>query len=370
MKDSQPTQKIGILSMQRVPNYGSFLQAFALLQVIKKLRPNADVLFVDIKPDVLFRERLVVFLRMIGGFILKGSVFKVVQRCLYIAKQRQLVFKKYQRKYLNLTDKHNYGDTLNSIVIGSDEVFNCLQRASWGFSKNLLGEGLNTNNVITYAASCGATTIAGVEAMSLSKEVEKAFKNIKQFSVRDENTFQFVKRFAGKEACTSVDPVFLFNFDTYIPAMRMQNQDYVLVYSYTERFSIPDEISAIRKFAKENNMKIIGTFGYQSWCDKNLILDPFELLAYVKQASYIVTDTFHGTIFSIKYNKPFVSFVRHNRNNAKLHHLLKIFELQDREINNINDLQEKLKQKINYGSVNRIIDRQTQISFDYLDQYL
>jgi len=369
MQDCKPISKIGILSMQRVPNYGSFLQAFALFHTIKKIRPDADILFVDIKPGRLLHGKL---RHSIDRFetIIKGNIFHFIQKCLFVAKQRRFMFREYQQKYLNIADnEHNWDILFDTVVVGSDEVFSCLQKTSWGFSKNLLGEGLIANNVITYAASCGATTVSGVEAISyLPQEVEKAFQNIKQFSVRDENTYRFVKRFANKEASVNVDPVFLFDFDKYIPITNLLDHNFVLIYSYIERFNKKEEIIAIREFAKTRGLKTISVFGYQSWCDKNLILNPFEVLAYFKQASYIITDTFHGTIFSIKYNKPFVSFVRNNTN--KLHYLLEIFELQNREVNNLDILSEKLMQEINYNYVNRIIDRQIQMSLSYLEQYL
>ena len=369
MKSCKFASKIGILSMQRVPNYGSFLQAFALLHTIKRLRPNADILFIDIKPGILLHGKLKHSMTRLKTLV-KGNVFKLFQRCMFIARQRQSMFIEYQQKYLGITVEHNWDVIFDTVVIGSDEVFSCLQKTAWGFSKNLLGEGLSTDNVITYAASCGATTISGVEAISLSKKVEKAFENIKQFSVRDENTYQFVKRFAAKESSINVDPVFLYDFDAYIPVNELPDCNFILIYSYIERFSEKNEIATIREFAKTNGLKTISVFGYQSWCDRNLILEPFEMLAYFKQASYIVTDTFHGTIFSIKYNRPFVSFVRHNSNNNKLQYLLKIFGLQDREVVNLDNFSEKLKQEIDYDCVNEIIGRQIQMSYDYLDKYL
>jgi len=369
MQKHQEPLKLGILSMQRVPNYGSFLQAFALLHTIKKLRPDVDVLFIDIKPEILFYEKLYCYIRKFGGYILKGNFFKSIQRCLYIAKQLRM-FKKYQREYLNLTDEHHWDIYFGTIVIGSDEVFNCLQRASWGRAKSLLGDGLNTDNVITYAASCGSTAISGVEKISLAKDIEKGFRNIKRFSVRDENTYQFVKYFACKDAIINLDPVFLFDFDIYTPAVQLPKRKFILLYSYSERFNKKEEIIAIRKFADENDLDVISIFGYQSWCYNNIILGPFEVLAYFKRASYIITDTFHGTVFAIKYNKLFVSFIRHNRNDTKLQYLLDVFELHTRKINNTNELSNKLKQKINYEYIKKIIDKHVQISIRYLDENL
>lgn len=368
--------RIGILSMQKVINHGSFLQSFALLQCIKKLHPKAEVLFIDIKPGIFLhaqKKSPMSFLKKILRKLQKPKDTIRYIHQFFFYKIHTPIFKNYWRKYLGVTNEHNWNTIFDTVVIGSDEVFNCTQSAPWGFSKNLLGEGLNSSNVITYAASCGHSTISKVEDMSLAEDVEKAFVNIKHFSVRDESTYQFVKRFADKEAFIHIDPVFLFNYDTYIKAIKPFNNPFILIYSYHFRFNKQKEIDTIRLFAKKNNLKILSIFGRQSWC-KNITLEPFEVLAYFKQAAYVITDTFHGTVLSIKYNKQFVSFVRYDDpifpNANKLHYLLKKFELQNREIENINYLSQKITQKIDFESVNKVLEEQIQRSFKYLEQYL
>ena len=373
------TYKIGILSMQKVINYGSFLQAFALLQIIKKLRPNAVVSFIDIKPGVLIYEetrkkRSFIFIaKKILNILIKKNIRDYIHIIL-IKIKRIKIFKNYWKKYLDITNENNWDILFDSIVIGSDEVFNCIQYASWGFSKNLLGEGLNTNNIITYAASCGHTTISKVETMHLSKEIESALGNIKHFSVRDENTYNFVKRFANQDAFIHLDPVFLFDFSSYMQLNKPLKKPFILIYSYNLRINKSNEIAAIIDFAKMNNMELISLFGYQSWCKRNIVLEPFKILKYFEEASYVITDTFHGTIFSIKYNKKFVSFVRYDDlsspNDNKLHYLLSIFGLQNREIKNTDDLSQKLLQEIDFEPVNKIINYHIQKSLEYLNQYL
>jgi hypothetical protein len=367
--------KIGILSMQKVMNHGSFLQSFALLQCIKKMRPEVDVLFIDIKPDTCLytqKDFLYSFKKLWKKLLKPKEIIRYISR-IFFSKIYTSIFEKYWHEYLGITDEHNWNTTFDTVVIGSDEAFNCTQNAPWGFSKNLLGEGLNSDNIITYAASCGHTTISKVEDMHLVEDVERAFKNIKHFSVRDENTYQFIKRFAGREALIHIDPVFLFNYEPYIKTIKPLKKNFILIYSYNFGFSNQKDIDAIRSFAKKNHLKVISAFGIQSWCE-NIILEPFELLTYFKQAAYIITDTFHGTALSIKYNKQFVSFIRYDitesSNHNKLCYLLKKFELQDREIKNVDNLSQKITQKIDFESVNKILDEQIQKSIEYLDQYL
>lgn len=74
---------------------------------------------------------------------------------------------------------------------------------------------------------------------------------------------------------------------------------------------------------------------YFSWCDEVVIPTPFEVLAYFKGASYIITDTFHGSVFSIKFNKEFCTIVR-DMNSNKLVSLLKQFGLENRIVTDMN----------------------------------
>jgi hypothetical protein len=358
--------------MKKVVNYGSFLQAFALMKIIKKLRPETKIEFIDIKPGVHIYPQ-----KQLYQFVIRKleTIFKNRHKIKYIFQyvykiRAMFIFGHVLNKFLNIVKrKRNWETIFNTIVIGSDEVFNCLQDVPWGFSKNLLGDGLNSNNIITYAASCGKTTSIQVKNMNLAEEVKRAFQNIKKFSVRDQNTYEFVLQFAQKSSLIHLDPVFLFNYDSYIEGTAQYRQPYILIYAYPDRISDKEEISAIYNFANYNKLRIINIAGYQSWCKTNLSLNPFDVLAYFKKATYVVTDTFHGVVFSIKYNKQFVVFVRDNNSN-KLKDLLARFSLESREINSVSKFDEKLNERIDFKSINKFIDMETKKSMAYLDEYL
>jgi hypothetical protein len=370
--DVASKKKIGILSMQKVVNHGSFLQAFALMQVITEIRPGVKIGFIDIKPGRMLypKEQFSQFVLRKFKFILKTE-YKIKFLFQYIPKIKTIfIFKKVLRKYLNIVkNEHNWDVIFDTIVIGSDEVFNCLQDVFWGFSKNLLGEDLNSDNIITYAASCGKTTDIQVKNMNLSEDIKNALQNIRQFSVRDKNSHEFVVKFAGKTPLMHLDPVFLFSYDSYIINNVKFKQPYILVYAYPDRINAKEEIEAIRNFAHDNKLKIVSIAGYQSWCKTNLSLNPFDVLSYFKSAACIVTDTFHGAAISIKYNKQFVVFVR-NDNSNKLRDLLEKFSLQNREVNDIDKFYEKLMEKIDFDPINKSIDIEVKKSIEYLDKYL
>lgn len=87
----------------------------------------------------------------------------------------------------------------------------------------------------------------------------------------------------------------------------------MLIYSYQGRISNKDEIKKIVEFAKLKGLRLISVFCRYNWCDKAIIPDtPFDVLAWFKGASFVVTDTFHGTIFSVITHRSFCSLIRND----------------------------------------------------------
>lgn len=356
--------KIAILSMQEVKNYGSFLQAFSLKSNIEALGNSCD--FINIIPGrqldgyriSKFHKVKLLLQRLWGWDFMKrfNAIYKFQSR-----------FSKEFLPYLGVkpgTNNQHY----DVVVIGSDEVFNCAQRTWFGFSPQLFGKNLNADKVITYAASFGATTLEKLQALGLKEEVAGLLKNLDCISVRDENSAKIVSALTGNEPLRHVDPVLIYDYTRYMPSQKKES-DYMIVYTYPGRITDKNEIKAIRQFARNKGLRLISIGHYFPWCDKVVVPAPFEVLAYFRDAAYIVTDTFHGSVFSIKYNKPFCTIIR-NTNNQKLSYLLKQFGLESRVANDVARMQIILETPINYMSVNRQLKTEQERSVRYLSSEL
>jgi hypothetical protein len=302
---------------------------------------------------------------------LPDKIKSVLSDILYFFKNKNkiLLYSFFWKKYLGVSKKNYWEEDFDTVIIGSDEVFNCTQDAPWGFSKNLLGEGIKSKKIITYAASCGYTKTVGIEAFGIRSEVSIALRNIQQFSVRDKNTKSFVKTITGQDALLHLDPVFIFDYEPYIRKAKKKNR-FLLVYAYPGRISDDGIIKEIKTFAMEENLNIISIAGKQTWC-KNIFINPFQVLDYFKTAAFVVSDTFYGAVISIKYNKQFIQFVcdddkRGLPNTEKVISLLEQFHLEDRIIRNVNDITFRFENSILYEPINEIIKRETLRSIDYL----
>lgn len=246
-------------------------------------------------------------------------------------------------------------------------MFNCTTNAKWGLSTQLFGEIPNAGKVITYAASCGGTTYESIPA-KYHEKIGSALNQLAGISVRDKNTKLFVEKYRKGTIEEHLDPVFMYDFHKEIKVPEI-SFPYVLIYSYNNRIHKKEEIEAIKNFAKKRNLKTVGAGIFQYWCDYNIPAESFEVLGYFKEADYVVTDTFHGSVMSIKFNKDFTVLVRESNRN-KLEDLLSKFHLEGRCISRPSELEENAKSSIEYSSVNRKIEEEQLKTLDYLKQNL
>lgn len=353
--------KVAILSMQEVKNYGSFLQAFSLKKNIEALGHTCE--FINIVPGEQLGEYKQSRFRKIRLLMERLCGWDFAKRLKYIYRfQRR--FSKEFLPYLGVERGKVNTEHYDVVAIGSDEVFNCAQKTWFGFSPQLFGEGLNADKVITYAASFGATDTDKLERLGIKERVVKALGNVSAISVRDGNSYETIRQLLGKEATMNVDPVLIYDYSEYMPKF-VDLKDYMIVYTYPGRITDKGEIKAIQDFARNKGLTLVSIGHYFPWVDKTIVPTPFEVLAYFKNADYIVTDTFHGSVFSLKFNKRFCTIVR-DMNSNKLRSLLKQFRLTDRIASSANDIAAIMERPIDYATVNEIISKERNRSIAYL----
>lgn len=333
--------------MQRVPNMGSLLQSYSLKKILESL--GHEVHFIDIEKresdDLILKNegRRNIFSEESEsrGFFQKfKKIDKYTINRLRIkrrSKLQDMEFERFRKQILNISDDDNE-QQYDTCVIGSDEVFNCLTNDNWGFTSQLFGNVRQAERVITYAASCGSAKINDVPNR-VQNAIRDAFGRVSAFSVRDNNTQIFVESLTDKKVQIHLDPVLVGNFDEEINACGKLDlpQHYCIIYSYYNRIHMKDEIQKIETFCKENNLIPVAVGAPQMWISKYPILTPFETLLAFKGADYVITDTFHGTIFAAKYAKTFATMVRSSNSN-KLDDLLIRLNLTSHKITDFSEL--------------------------------
>lgn len=359
------------MSMQRIINYGSFLQAYALKKTIESL--GHEVEFVD------YHIGNPIVNELNDGddtSSLLSKAFNVVFSKKYREKRKSeiiqnesygIYYNKFKSEWLPLlgvTEKKNYNPNIDMLVIGSDEVFNCTQsNPDVGYSPELFGFNSNANTIISYAASFGSTTLQKLTEYHKRNEIASFLLSFEKISVRDKNSYIIVKELTGIEPTMNVDPVLLYDFEKEIPS-DVDLKNYIIVYAYSGRIN-DEEAKAIQEFAHKNNKKTLSIGVRQSFTDEYRCVDPFKMLAYFKNADYVVTDTFHGTVFSIKYQVPFVTLIRDSNSN-KLSDLLNKFNLGYRSVS-IDDIELVLNQELATSDISACLEKSRTEAIEYLN---
>lgn len=355
--------KIGILTYYNVHNHGAVLQAYALKTILSSygyecvfLKFERDYSMISSKQAIKYQ----ISLKSIP-FYFKYLCEKGIGNIFYNIKKNKVlnIFRNY---YLPTGDRYNLfkGDT---VVIGSDEVFSL----EIGINPFFYGNGLNVKNVISYAGSFGPTTLADVKTCHQEDMLISGFKNMKAVSVRDFNSQHIVENIVGKDAELVCDPVILYGYKRemkeYIPPIK----DYIVIYAYDKNMNSKDEVEKIEQYAKENNLQIVSVAYYHKWCH-NIQANPIELLGWIRNAKLVITDTFHGTVLSIICNAQMIVKLRGNKN--KLEFLLEEYQLNDRIVDDFLQMTKVASKKIDFLSVNTLIEEKRRKSSNFLKSAL
>lgn len=360
--------------MQRVINYGSFLQAYALKQLL--LKNGADeVGFIDIVPGRQLRgfetsglryklRRLKSLLKV----VIAGRAFEKRRTLDFMAKVRNVITSSWP--LLGLSDSNEEKRKFDLAVIGSDEVFHCCQATPWGFTGQLYGDIPQAGKVVSYAASFGGTKSAQLVELGIAEEIGNRLKTLREISVRDENSKLIVERLTGITPRLNIDPVLAYGFNNEIEnSADVNERNYILIYSYPDRINDLREIKAIVRFAAERKKKLISVMSRYDWCDEAIIPNPLELLGWFKNADYVITETFHGTIFSIITHRQFATIGRESAM-PKLTSMLEPYGLLNRLVTKNNDLDQIFSSTIDYAAVDMKLAALRKNTNDYLNLIL
>ena len=358
-------RKFAILSMQRIVNFGSVLQAYSLRKMIQELT-GSGVTFLDIEDENSLPSKRTIRssadystpAAYPPGLLQRGKRWSFARLSAWNRRQ----IRNFMEKELHLSADANK-EHYDCVVVGSDEVFNHAKDVRL----QLHGEVKQADRVISYAAACGSAMLEDIAPEDVER-VKTAMSRFSAMSVRDAATGNYVRALYNGPVEHHLDPVLAgdLHLRNHQP---VKLKKYLLVYAYGQRIRSQEEIRAIREFAKARNLKTVAMGGTQFWCDLYIPTSPFRLLDYFYYADYVVTDTFHGTIFSVINQKKFAVIIRKTNEN-KLGGLLQDLNLQSRQVREMEDLERVLNSEIDYDSVNAILEQERARTRQYLKTHL
>lgn len=311
-------------------NYGSALQTWALHQAIKKTG-NCPVL-VDYCPDILKDSDVLNPFKKMWDKDEESK--RMVEMTMPSIIENYKKFNDFYNNRFNKSSQKYYSRNFNSVVsdeqldgfvCGSDTIF-CPDE--FGFDDGYYANyPVMKNNSVSYAASFGDPHLREEDYLILNNRI----KNFKALGIRENLMIPYLKEHTSVPIFKTIDPTLLLSADDYeeIIDTHKESEKYLLLYS--RRYSpIMEEYAD--NLAKQNGWKIIDISLRAINEERGHIMaynaGVEEFLSLVKNAEYVVTNSFHGMIFAVQFKRPFVIFSREQCSN-KISELLEVFGLSD-----------------------------------------
>ncbi|MCC5646560.1 polysaccharide pyruvyl transferase family protein [Nostoc sp. CHAB 5824] len=350
--------KIGILTFHHVDNYGATLQACALWSFLNS--QGYDVEIIDYRPLKIawmyFRPLLPI--KRVKSSINESNKIRINEKSLINIskywKMRSFLLSHVKLSHKRVYDKKAlkyYHDKYDVVICGSDQIWCTDSFRGYNSSFFLDFVSNKTTRKISYAASFGNTRKLGC----YQKEIYTLINQFQTILVRDSNSLEIIADECNKKAIKVLDPTFLIKYDALKNSPKITNK-YLLLYVQADMKA--EEEDFIKFLAEEQNLTIVSVGRYERLAQINLEnASPKEWIGLHSEASYIVTNTYHGTVFSIIFQKPFTIFLPSDKSN-KITDLLNDLGLKDRIFSD--KLKPQLFNKqifdIDYESVSNILE--------------
>ena len=364
--------RIGVLTLPLHTNYGGILQAYALQRVLQDM--GHDVVLLDSYPQC---PKMFPFLVQLA-FYIKRFAFKVFLRrktiTVFYEKQqiRQYPLKEHIRQFYRRNIRHEDFDYINpkisqdfdALIVGSDQVWRPM------YSPDIFNAYLSFAKDWVNVKRIAYATSFGTAEWEYSKEQPaECYRLVQMFdavSVREESGVTLCKEHFSIDASWVLDPTLLVDTRHYMEHIAKVDADYPLPMCFGYILDASEEKNAIL-------YRIATTQGFQMSSFQN-VDDPDNSAApsvesWLKafhDAEYVFTDSFHGCVFSILFNKPFVVYGNKERGMARFHSLLSMFGLEDRLATTPDEAARVASLSIDWIRVNNRLSELRKVSKEFL----
>lgn len=349
-------------------NYGAVLQCYALYHYLS-CNVTKDVKVLDyttkyhLKEDAIFKKR--------SNNHLKQLIYLMLSCLRYIPLiLRRKRTSKFKRENISFTDLYSSKqELLNNIpvadiyITGSDQVFNF---DSENLDVYYLNFPKNHAKKIAYAPSFGTSTFPE----TVREKIYPLLVDFDALSCREEDGAAFISSITKRETPTVIDPSLLLKSKEWINIAKLPgfSKKYILIYDLNGR---EDLVKIAKTIQKETGLSIVCiTDKIEKFykVDKQIYsAGPAEFLGWFAMASYVVTDSFHGTVFSIQFNKPFYTYIAIKHSAARIITLLDKLNLSNRIISS-EALKTFVFEKSNYIVDEALLDKLRLTSAEYLNK--
>ena len=360
--------RIKTITCHDVYNSGASLQAYALMRYLEELGNEVEI--IDYKPDYLnnhYKLGIIANPKYEKNLMLKMIYLTLKFPGRVLALRKKIKYDHFRDNYLKVTKKRyisnselkNNPPEADIFICGSDQIWNSKfnNGKDPAFYLDFAPQG---KIKASYAASF-ATDRIEESVRDITKE---RINKLDYIGVREISALNILEDLGIDNGIQVMDPVFLLSKETWLNMAYEvdKKQKYIFVYDFDGNELIK-EIAL--KVAKKKSLKIYTVFK-SDYSDKVIKgMGPIDFISYIKNAEFVISNSFHGTAFSIIFEKQFIVVNRKEEINTRMRDLLTILKIENRLINeNYNfDL---INKNIDYTVVNRAIKLKVKSSKEYL----
>lgn len=364
-------KKVGIVTFHRAHNYGAILQAYALQEKIKSL--GHDISVINYNND-LYKKYNIFYIDKTN---FKTIIKSIIRNIIFLPKNiiRYKNNDKFMNEKLVLTKKTDKKQTskiccnYDAVITGSDQVWN--EKITHGlddiYSLNIPGDFKR----ISYAASLGHTKLDDTNESIYTEKLNR----MNNISVREKTFVNDLEGMLKKDVNLVMDPTFLINgseWEEKISSVPKIADKYIFVYSLGKNSELTKTVEYLKKKTK---LKVV-YFGNRKQYAKDDIniytKDAFVFLKAIKDAEYVIANSYHATIFSIIFKKNFMDYVQ-DYNLHKIKDLLNLLNIKNKMFSNYDEFiknEEKLLEDIDYDKVYSKLEPEIDKSTEFLKSAL
>jgi hypothetical protein len=376
--------KIGILTQPLHNNYGGLLQNFALQTVLNELGHEVYTINISRKEHHLTFMKMASiakrsFLRILGHDIVIRA-WPTEQESEVISQNTRQFVKRNIKTTKPITQKLNQRlikeYEFDAYIVGSDQVWRpCYSPQQPTYFLDFLKNNSNVKK-LAYAASFGVSEWEFNKKQTIYYgELLKLFDAV---SVREDSGVKLCKRYFDVDATHLLDPTMLLNKEEYVSLVEKMNisksPGNLFIYILDKNEDKSAIVNSVADQFKLDPFSAMPTRSFYEPGRKDIndcVFPPVEewIRGFI-DAEFVVTDSFHGTVFSILFNKPFIAIANKSRGLTRFESLLKLFQLEDRLIFSYKDLNMNGLKEIDWEKVNAILKRERKKSKLFLEKYL
>lgn len=390
-------KKIAITTSVSISNYGTKLQALAMCEIFKKRGFQPLILeYTEIQHSNGFWQRLKRKISKVIKNIVLGRNHSLLDKYSSEYNIKNEVFQKqiivrysaidsddglipHYRFFGSKNQLRQYASRFDIVVTGSDQVWHPILNKSnlWFFTLNFATP---DTKKIAYAPSLGVDALTDEQA----EKFRKLLKDMDFVSLREISGVNVIQSLTNKPVSLVLDPTLLIGrdlWDTLYKETKVpKEKSFCLCYLLG---SNPQHRDICEEVANKMSLKILNFAHFKSYndCDENLSGDklydvsPMEFIGLIKNAKFVITDSFHCSVFSMMYHIPFMTLLRFQSNdslstNTRIYSMLQQFGLGNRILDKIENVDKIVNSTIDFDKVENILSLKRKESNLFLDNAL